>query len=123
MKKIIYITGVLLLTFGLSAQEKPVNVDNAKPCKEDRKNLCQGIKPGGGRIWKCFKENESKLSEGCKLHIEAKKAEHKEAHAKCKADRKKFCKDVKPGEMRIINCLKEHEAELSAGCKEVISKK
>lgn len=35
----------------------------------------------------------------------------------CKADIEKFCKDVKPGEGRIIACLKEHEAELSADCK------
>lgn len=35
----------------------------------------------------------------------------------CKADVEKFCKDVKPGEGRIIDCLKAHEAELSADCK------
>ena len=35
----------------------------------------------------------------------------------CKADVEKFCKDVKPGEGRIIACLKTHEAELSAECK------
>ena len=35
----------------------------------------------------------------------------------CKADIEKFCKDVKPGEGRIIDCLKAHEAELSADCK------
>jgi len=35
----------------------------------------------------------------------------------CRADEEKFCKDVKPGEGRIIACLKAHEAELSADCK------
>jgi len=35
----------------------------------------------------------------------------------CKADREKFCKDVQPGEGRIVKCLKEHEAELTAECK------
>ena len=35
----------------------------------------------------------------------------------CKADMEKFCKDVKPGEGRIVKCMKEHEAELSEACK------
>jgi hypothetical protein len=37
--------------------------------------------------------------------------------AGCNEDIQKFCKDVKPGEGRIIACLKQHEAELSEGCK------
>lgn len=35
----------------------------------------------------------------------------------CRADAEKFCKDIKPGDGRLIACLKEHEAELSAECK------
>lgn len=35
----------------------------------------------------------------------------------CKDDVAKFCKDVQPGEGRIIKCMKEHENELSPGCK------
>jgi hypothetical protein len=35
----------------------------------------------------------------------------------CKADAEKFCKDVKPGGGRIIDCLKQHQADLSAECK------
>ena len=35
----------------------------------------------------------------------------------CKADMEKFCKGVEPGEGRVMKCMKEHEAELSEGCK------
>lgn len=35
----------------------------------------------------------------------------------CKADVEKFCAGVQPGEGRIVKCLKEHDAELSAECK------
>ena len=36
----------------------------------------------------------------------------------CRADLKKFCKDVQPGEGRLVKCLKEHRDELSPECKE-----
>lgn len=39
------------------------------------------------------------------------------ASGPCKADAEKFCKDVKPGGGRIMACLKEHAAELSAECR------
>jgi hypothetical protein len=36
----------------------------------------------------------------------------------CKADAQKFCADVKPGHGAIKDCLKQHEADLSTGCKD-----
>lgn len=41
----------------------------------------------------------------------------------CKADHEKFCKDVKAGEGRIAQCIKSHEAELSATCKAQIAER
>ena len=38
----------------------------------------------------------------------------------CKADIEKFCKGVQPGQGRIIQCMKQHEAEFSPACKEQI---
>ena len=35
----------------------------------------------------------------------------------CADDIAKFCKDVQPGHGRIVKCMKEHENELSPGCK------
>ena len=40
----------------------------------------------------------------------------------CRADRMKFCKDIKPGEGRIRACLNEHQADLSDKCKKGIEK-
>jgi hypothetical protein len=38
------------------------------------------------------------------------------AKGACNADIEKFCKDVQPGQGRIITYLKQHQAELSADC-------
>jgi hypothetical protein len=46
------------------------------------------------------------------------------AHAQeslcCADDIEKYCKGVKPGGERLLNCLKSHEKELSASCREKI---
>ena len=39
----------------------------------------------------------------------------------CKADIKRLCGDVKPGEGRIQACLKEHKDEISQECKDQIA--
>jgi cysteine rich repeat protein len=39
----------------------------------------------------------------------------------CAEDAAKFCKDVQPGRGSMAQCLKEHESELSAVCKEHIA--
>ncbi len=39
----------------------------------------------------------------------------------CAEDAAKYCKDVQPGQGRMAQCLKEHENELSAACKEHIA--
>jgi hypothetical protein len=39
----------------------------------------------------------------------------------CAEDMAKFCKDVQPGGGRILNCMKEHENDLSSACKQHIA--
>jgi hypothetical protein len=39
----------------------------------------------------------------------------------CKADIKRLCGDVKPGQGRIQACLKEHKDEISQECKDKIA--
>jgi hypothetical protein len=50
--------------------------------------------------------------------VAAQEFSHKGA---CKADEEKFCKDVKPGQGRIVRCMKAHENELSQGCRALIA--
>ena len=41
-------------------------------CKGDVAQFCQGVQPGGGRVAKCLKENEAKLSDACKSALSPK---------------------------------------------------
>jgi hypothetical protein len=45
--------------------------DVMKACSADAKSLCAGITPGEGRIAKCFKENENRVSPACKEKLQA----------------------------------------------------
>ena len=75
------------------------------------------MKPGEGRIIACLKEHEAELSAPCKAAGEEKRAAKKEMKEACKADTDALCKDIKPGDGRLIKCLKENEAKLSEKCK------
>jgi hypothetical protein len=35
-------------------------------CAQDINNLCANVAPGGGRIVKCLRDHEDKLSDACK---------------------------------------------------------
>ena len=39
----------------------------------------------------------------------------------CRADIEKFCKDVKTGQGRLAQCVKQHEGDLSLACRELIA--
>jgi hypothetical protein len=45
-------------------------------CEDDVLRLCAGVKPGGGRIIKCLKENENELSPECKAKMDTRKGQH-----------------------------------------------
>ena len=50
--------------------------------------------------------------------VSVAQAEEKEGSGACRADVQKLCKEVQPGGGRIAACLKQHESEISPGCRE-----
>lgn len=97
--------------------EKKEELKKNSPCAPDIEKFCKGVEMGEGRIIKCLKEHEAELSVECKAKGEELKEKAAEFKDVCQGDLDKFCKDVKQGEGRLINCLKKHEKEISAGCK------
>jgi hypothetical protein len=106
---------MLVLVSGAFAQQ-------AKPCAGDIAKFCGDVKPGEGQITKCLKKNKDQLSPDCKTQIVKAEKALKEVHRACEDDVTMFCAGVKPGAGRVLNCLKEHEAELSSKCQDSLTK-
>jgi hypothetical protein len=60
--------------------------------------------------------HEKDLSEACKASLAKRKEETLKNHP-CFADMEKFCKDAPAGMVAKMKCLKSHETEVSAACK------
>ena len=86
------------------------------PCAEDAKKFCGNERPGGGRIAKCMKSHESELTPSCQSAIKAAEQRIQEVREECKGDAEKFCKGIRPGQGRILACLKSHQSELAPAC-------
>ena len=122
MKWSVLFAGVFCLAMATVASAE----QTARPCREDAAKLCQDVKPGHGAIARCLKEHSNDLSPACKSNMAKAKAKARkkagEFKKACSDDAKKVCEGVKPGGGRILKCLKQHEAELSPSCKELMDK-
>ncbi len=98
-------------------------------CGADDAKYCKDVQRGQGRHLKCLNDNSAQLSPACKAKLDEMKAQHQAKHEErkafkdaCKADAKAQCKGVQPGQGRIIQCLREKQSSLSAGCQAELAK-
>ncbi|MBL8034584.1 MAG: hypothetical protein JNJ69_12845 [Leptospiraceae bacterium] len=115
MKNAILLIGALTIgAIGISAKGE---------CQQDREKFCKNAPKGDHKaMYECMKSHEAQLSEGCKEHRQLLREKSKDIQKACKKDYKKLCKGEKPGQGRIIKCLKQNESSLSADCKSALSK-
>jgi len=93
------------------AQQGPVAA-----CAADIKAQCAGHSTVEGRA-ACIKTRFKDFSPPCQLALVRARAVGKA----CRADVKKNCAGIKAGGGRIETCMKDHFADMSDACKEVIS--
>ena len=113
---------VLAGVFCLAIATVASAAQTAKPCRDDAAKLCPDVKRGGGAVAKCLREHSSELSPACKDNMAKAKKKAQEFKQACKDDAKNLCKGVKQGGGKIMQCLKQHESELSPACKEKMAK-
>jgi hypothetical protein len=109
-------TAFALLAAGLATGASAQAGKASGPCAEDAKKFCGDEKPGGGRIARCMKRHESELSSACQDQMKKAEQRIEQVKEECNADAKKFCKGIRPGQGRILACLKSHQSELAPAC-------
>ena len=85
-------------------------------CAADIQAKCAGFPGLEGRA-ACIKTRYKDFSLPCQLALVKARAVGKA----CRADIKKNCAGIKPGGGRIETCMKDHFADMSDACKEMIS--
>jgi hypothetical protein len=92
--------------------------EGAQACQADVQRLCPNTKPGADRS-RCMREHQDQVSPGCREFfgkVADERTERVRSLVACRGDVRKFCKDVKAGEGRIVECLQQHKGELSGEC-------
>jgi len=64
-----------LVLFAVAASGPPAQAQGQFAyCKADAERLCQGVRPGGGRMLGCLKVHEDDLTVGCAKELKNLKA-------------------------------------------------
>jgi len=85
-------------------------------CADDVAKFCKDVKGGQAQIGQCLKAHQSELSSPCQARVETMTKRLQEMSDACQSDVQQFCKDVRIGDGRLAQCLKQHESELSSTC-------
>lgn len=134
-KTCILLLSALCLSFTAMAQEagKPlaeklkqgtVTINaSVKGCGEDVKQHCPGLGKKPEKIFMCLSAYEEQLTPQCKqgvleatLAIQTGRAALEYSIRACEADADTFCLDVKPGQGRLLKCIKANEPNVSPSC-------
>ncbi len=96
-------------------------------CNADAAILCPGLPLNSQKSFMCLMAYEDNLSTSCKLgFLEAAMAVEMGALAiehsieACEADADKYCLNTKPGEGRIVSCLRKNESKLNKKCTQAL---
>ncbi|GBF99737.1 hypothetical protein Rsub_12450 [Raphidocelis subcapitata] len=96
-------------------------------CADDAVAYCAAVKPGGGRVQACLRENHMKLNWECAEQLFRAELEGDDdirlsvrLYGRCLSDKRRFCGDVEPGHSAAKDCLIAHRNDngFSGKCRE-----
>ena len=114
------LTVAVMLFAGSALAQRP-----SAECRTEIEKLCAGLKPGDGKYGQCVIDHKADLSDPCKKYADAAAARKRDIAQipACTADAEKLCPGTKPVLNAIVKCLRTHQGDLSAQCKDEIGKK
>jgi len=107
---------VLLLSFGSTAVAQDIN-----PCAKDMKQFCSDVKPGGGRLLRCYEDNKDKMSPACRAWAERVKSNAQAVKDACSKEIDAGCNFEKGDPLEVMNCLQGNYTSLSPECTSMLN--
>ena len=99
----------------------------AKGCEKELTSYCSNVTIGEGRVLACLYAHSDKLSGQCEYALYDAAAQLERFVAalsyvanECDADLEKFCSAVEAGEGRLLKCLDDNSAKISARCTQAL---
>jgi len=96
-------------------------------CRADATKFC--AQSGGGKAaFECLLDHQQDISDACydslKKQMTSGQATQNAPSGMqaCKPDVRQLCRDVQPGQGRIINCLLDHQNDISEACYSALEK-
>lgn len=99
-----------------------IAADVGDPCHLDRQRLCGHVADADAQRL-CLFERRADASPACRARIAAssdRRARIPDARIACSDDASRLCAGVELGRGNLGRCLHDHEAELSAGCRDAL---
>jgi len=94
----------------------------AEDCRADAARACPGVPAGDGRLWDCMRSSWSALVPRCQTALWAAQEKQDQLQAICGKELGRWCPEVRPGQGRVLACLKAHDAELSPVCRALLAR-
>lgn len=124
MKKlvILVLASACLMPLAASSQE------NTAPCRSDVESFCRQAQGDPKAATDCLLDHQQEISDACydklKQQLSRSGGETKSATGRaCRQDAETLCKGIQPGGGRIVNCLLDHQKELSDACYDQLAKR
>ena len=92
-------------------------------CRADAQRFCVQSS-GAENIRQCLIDHQKEISDGCYDLLKAQLSQQQGGGGvnACKADVSQYCKGGEKGGGRIINCLIDHQKDISDGCYDFLKK-
>ncbi len=90
----------------------PATFAKDEACRAEMDEFCKDVERGEGRIIKCLREHDAKLSDKCRAYVNTASQ-----YMACIDDVARLCPRTQPGGARGLACLRAHTSDLSTGCK------
>ncbi len=107
----------------LSTASPALAIEPGDPCQLDRQRLCGHVPSEGAAQRRCLIEQRAAAAPACRGMIDAsmdRRARIPDARIACSEDASRLCADVQLGRGELGRCLREHDAELSAPCRDAL---